>query len=98
MVNGAGRDITEMRMLEVVREQYVSLLSHDLRGPLAAAKMAAQVVERDQVGPELGPGADLGARLRRGARGEGLGLEPCSQGDSFTIELPLGSSAFVDQG
>lgn len=40
------RDVTKLRELEYTRQQHVSLISHDLRGPLAAAKMAAQMLAR----------------------------------------------------
>lgn len=40
------RDVTRLRELEATREEYVSLLSHDLRGPLSAARMAAEMLDR----------------------------------------------------
>lgn len=40
------RDVTAMRDLEEARAQYVSLISHDLGGPLTAARIAAQMLER----------------------------------------------------
>jgi PAS domain S-box-containing protein len=46
------RDVTDIRLLEQVREQYVSLISHDLRGPLSAAKIAAQLMARDIKDPD----------------------------------------------
>ena len=45
------RDITEMRSLEEVRRKYVALLSHDLRGPLLAAKLSGEMVARDASQP-----------------------------------------------
>lgn len=50
------RDVTELRELEQMREQYLSLITHDLRGPLTAARMAAELL--------LGPPPDP-ERLRR---------------------------------
>lgn len=38
------RDVTDLRDLERQREQYISLISHDLLGPLAAAHMGAQLL------------------------------------------------------
>jgi signal transduction histidine kinase len=38
-------DVTKMRELEQVRERYVSLISHDLRGPLSAATLASEMIE-----------------------------------------------------
>jgi PAS domain S-box-containing protein len=49
------RDVTAIRQLERFREQYLALITHDLRGPLATAKMSAQIeIERssDVVGPK----------------------------------------------
>ncbi|HLL22615.1 MAG TPA: ATP-binding protein [Kofleriaceae bacterium] len=49
------RDVSAIRQLERFREQYLALITHDLRGPLATAKMSAQIeVERsgDAVGPK----------------------------------------------
>ncbi|MBX3020076.1 MAG: PAS domain-containing protein [Bdellovibrionales bacterium] len=43
---GTDIDITERKKAEVLREQFVSTLSHDLRTPLTAARMAAQLVSR----------------------------------------------------
>jgi signal transduction histidine kinase len=48
------RDVTALKVSEQLREQYVSLVSHDLRGPLAAARMVAQLLAKDV--------ADLGQR------------------------------------
>ncbi|MBC7398244.1 MAG: PAS domain-containing protein [Bdellovibrionales bacterium] len=56
---GTCTDIEEQRqtVLELQkeresREQFVSMLSHDLRNPLSAAKMSAQIISRDQHSPE----------------------------------------------
>jgi NtrC-family two-component system sensor histidine kinase KinB len=38
-------DVTEVRELERMREEYVSLISHDLRSPLSAISMAAELLE-----------------------------------------------------
>jgi signal transduction histidine kinase len=54
----------EIRTLEHVREQYVSLISHDLRGPLSAAKMAAQLLLRPSTGESREP-HDLAERVIR---------------------------------
>lgn len=40
------RDVSKLRELEATREEYVSLVSHDLRGPLSAARMAAELLHR----------------------------------------------------
>jgi signal transduction histidine kinase len=46
------RDVTALRELERMREQYVSLISHDLRGPLLAASLAAEVLIEDPSDPD----------------------------------------------
>ncbi len=38
------RDVTALRDLERAREQYLALLSHDLRGPLSVASMSAELM------------------------------------------------------
>lgn len=40
------RDVSKLRELEATREEYVSLVSHDLRGPLSAARMSAELLRR----------------------------------------------------
>jgi PAS domain S-box-containing protein len=41
------RDVSKLRELEATREEYVSLVSHDLRGPLAAARIGAELLQSD---------------------------------------------------
>jgi len=41
------RDVTELRRLEVLREEYIALISHDLRSPLSVVLLAAQHIARD---------------------------------------------------
>jgi len=45
-LTGVSRDITEMKRLQVDREQFVATLSHDLRNPLAAAKLNLDLILR----------------------------------------------------
>lgn len=40
------REVSTLRELEATREEYVSLVSHDLRGPLSAARIAAELLHR----------------------------------------------------
>ncbi len=54
------RDVTELRKLEQTKEEYVSLISHDLRAPLTAIAGRAQLLVR------LSPGTDP-AIVRRDA-------------------------------
>jgi PAS domain S-box-containing protein len=39
------RDVTKLRELEATREEYVSLVSHDLRGPLSVARIGAELLQ-----------------------------------------------------
>src|SRR5579859_5009272 len=40
------RDVTAMRLLEQTKEDYLALISHDLRAPLTAVQAEAQLLER----------------------------------------------------
>ena len=42
----ASRDVTELRQLERTREEFISLISHDLRNPIAVLKGYAQLLQR----------------------------------------------------
>ena len=57
------RDVTELRNLTALREQYVGLVSHDLRGPLTAAKASVELLERP--GLEEPMRQSLVGRIRR---------------------------------
>jgi PAS domain S-box-containing protein len=48
---GTVIDITERKTSEILREQFVSALSHDLRTPLTAARMSAQLAIRAHADP-----------------------------------------------
>lgn len=41
------RDVTELRQLEQVREEYVHVIGHDLRAPLTAILVRAQLAQRN---------------------------------------------------
>jgi PAS domain S-box-containing protein len=43
------RDVTQLRELERQRQQYLALITHDLRGPLSSARLAADLI----VGPPV---------------------------------------------
>jgi PAS domain S-box-containing protein len=45
---GTNTDVTEQRRLEEAREQFVGILGHDLRNPLNAIMMSAQLLLRGQ--------------------------------------------------
>lgn len=55
----AGTDVTErclaienLKSEQQLREQFVSMLTHDLRSPLSAANMSAQLIGRSHLTPE----------------------------------------------
>ena len=55
------RDITRLRELEATREEFVALVSHDLRGPLSSARIAAEILHRH---PEmLAERPDIAAKI-----------------------------------
>src|SRR3981081_3681225 len=43
------RDVTALRLLEQTKEDYLALISHDLRAPLTAVQAEAQLLERQLV-------------------------------------------------
>ena len=58
-------DVTEVRELERMREEYVSLISHDLRSPLSAISMAAELLEHMLSAKGLTVEAGNVARIRQ---------------------------------
>src|SRR6202035_4926264 len=40
------RDVTALRLLEQTKEDYLALISHDLRAPLTAVQAEAQLLQR----------------------------------------------------
>ncbi len=48
-----GRDITERKALERLREDYIALVSHDLRSPLSAIRLRADALRRSLAGDGL---------------------------------------------
>lgn len=46
------RTVEALRDERTLRERFVSLLAHDLRGPLSAAKLSAQLLERNPESPK----------------------------------------------
>lgn len=58
-------DLDRERSLGELREQFIAILGHDLRTPLAAVSSCGQLLEMKTEDPEL---ADLGASIRRSVR------------------------------
>lgn len=61
-------DITDRKELERFREQYVGLVSHDLRGPLHAIALAAQMLELSLAEKQLDREAAQVGRIQQTAR------------------------------
>jgi signal transduction histidine kinase len=58
-------DLDRERNLGELREQFIAILGHDLRTPLAAVSSCGQLLELKTEDPEL---SDLGASIRRSVR------------------------------
>lgn len=58
------RDITEMRRLEEQRDEYLALVSHDLRNPLTSILMCLATLKRYLASTGLFEGAELPGRTR----------------------------------
>jgi signal transduction histidine kinase len=52
LADEANRAAAALRESESLREQYLTLISHDLRGPLTAAKLTAQLLAADVQGTD----------------------------------------------
>ena len=61
-------DITDRKELERFREQYVGLVSHDLRAPLGAIALAAAALERSLHDKNLDREAALASQVRQTAK------------------------------
>lgn len=61
-------DITDRKELERFREEYVALISHDLRGPLNAMALTAQLLSRSLVDKKLEQEADQITRIEHTAK------------------------------
>lgn len=44
--------VMQLERERILREQFVSMLTHDLRSPLSAAKISAQMISRSNISPE----------------------------------------------
>ncbi len=92
------RDVTPIRELERFREQYLALITHDLRGPLATAKMSAQI-EIERAGGAVGPSHPLSRIIRNVDRMDELLrnlLDAQRVRAGQTLELELASCDLVE--
>ena len=62
------RDVTSLRLLEQQREEYLALVTHDLRGPLGPLMMAVSMLKQSAEKRELTQEASLAARAERSAQ------------------------------
>ncbi len=58
-------DVTQLRHLEQQRDRYLSLLSHDLRNPLASILVLVSTLKMTMTRRGLAEGADLAERVER---------------------------------
>ena len=61
------RDVTELRLLEQQREEYLALVSHDLRNPLSTLMMSVAVLKRSMDEKGLVQESSVIARAERSA-------------------------------
>jgi len=62
------RDVTHLRQLEQQREEFVGLISHDLRTPLSVISMSAQLLEESVAELSTETRAQCVARISRNSR------------------------------
>lgn len=70
LANDRARELEQTALLDAqaageLREQFIAILGHDLRGPLAAVSACAEVLQRKAPSPEI---AGLGQRIASSAR------------------------------
>src|SRR5207249_4628819 len=63
------RQMTELRHLEALKDDLVSLIAHDVRNPLAAILMTFQQLEGQAIDQSLRPSVDAAARAAKRMRG-----------------------------
>jgi signal transduction histidine kinase len=63
-----SRDVTELRKLEELRQEYTTLISHDLRNPLTTVLGMAQLLQRTLAGKGLSQEAHLADGMAKSAR------------------------------
>ena len=102
-----ARDITRLRYLETVRQQFVANLSHEIRTPLAGLDLAAQTLSAelpadgdirlfiDRITQEAGRLADIVFRETTtiGLRYYDVDRE-CLRREVVTVETPVGAVRF----
>ena len=79
------RDVTQLRRLEQQREEYLSLITHDLRNPLTSILFFVQTLKRsmDKKGPGDDPTAKLAERAERNVKQMGAMLEELTEATSL---------------
>jgi two-component system, NtrC family, sensor histidine kinase KinB len=61
-------DVTDLREAERLRQEYIALLSHDLRSPLTAIRLSADLLAHQLAARDLPQEAHVAERIRHNAR------------------------------
>jgi len=73
------RDVTELRRLEQQREEYLALVSHDLRNPLSTLMMSVSLLKRSMDEKGLAQESSIVARAERSANRMKLMIEELTE-------------------
>jgi PAS domain S-box-containing protein len=68
-LNGTAQDITELRQLQRQREEWMSVIGHDLRQPIGTITMAADMLRELHTGATAQAERDMTDRIRSAAVG-----------------------------
>jgi signal transduction histidine kinase len=68
-VRGTAQDITQLKHLQQLKEEWTSVIAHDLRQPIGVIKMSAELLPDLHVGKMGGDEATITQRIRSAANG-----------------------------
>ena len=68
-IMGTAQDVTELRRLQQLREEWISIIAHDLRQPISVISMSAELLPDLHHGPANDPALDVVRRIGNAARG-----------------------------
>jgi two-component system phosphate regulon sensor histidine kinase PhoR len=77
------RDVTDLRRLEQQRDEYLALISHDLRNPLAAMSLFVQTLTRSLEKKGLAEDVHIAGRVARNVRRMTTMIEELSESTSL---------------
>jgi len=80
------RDVTELRRLERQREEYLALISHDLRNPLSSIMLFVTVLKRSMARKGLADEAASAARIEQNVRRMTAMLEDLTEATSLEAQ------------